>query len=156
MGGDGGGERREGRVMRLRGRGRRGGQSASLGETMARLMIGRIGTAYGSSVLAIASKNRSLIVFCRSLFGASSSLFLHLGNYGARALKSRAPLVVVSGNGRLAAKFPVKFPVRRELPPETGAISTASPANQSGLSIFLGTTREKARQYGAFREPFSL
>ena len=33
------------------------------------------------------------------------------------------------------ARFPVKFPVSKEVVTETGSTSTASPANQSGLLV---------------------
>ena len=39
---------------------------------------------------------------------------------------------------------------------ETGLIHTASPANQSGLSIFRDTVRKKARKYGVLRVVQSL
>jgi hypothetical protein len=34
-------------------------------------------------------------------------------------------------------KFPVKFPVLRELGPQTGALQTASSASQSGLCVVI-------------------
>jgi hypothetical protein len=37
----------------------------------------------------------------------------------------------------LTAKIPVKFPVRGESQPETGAIGTASPANDQDIDIVL-------------------
>ena len=48
------------------------------------------------------------------------------------------------------AKFPVKFPVSREFNRETGAISTASPARQSGLRADIPRGAEKGRQQRAF------
>ena len=48
------------------------------------------------------------------------------------------------------AIFPVKFPVSREFALETGAISTASPASQTGFREDTSSSSRKARRWRAF------
>ena len=48
--------------------------------------------------------------------------------------------------------FPVKFPVSREFALETGAISTASPARQSGIWRLYPRQRQKAPPMAGFCE----
>ena len=47
-------------------------------------------------------------------------------------------------------KFPAKFPVSKGISQETGAISTASPARQSGLRANIPRGARKGRQQQAF------
>jgi len=83
----------------------------------------------------------SLLPFKHSLLREILSLLIWVGNCSRSGCSTA---VSCSGSGSQSlriAKFPVKFPVIREFALETGSISTASPANQSGARRFYPLRR---------------
>jgi len=92
----------------------------------------------------------SLLPADNSLFSELFSLIIRVG----KCLKKRLRPGDLRLRNRLCqpktAVFPEKFPVCREFGPETGANSTASPANQSGAWRFTLSNLRNARQWRAF------
>jgi hypothetical protein len=68
-----------------------------------------------------------------SLLALENSLFLLIREFVSKRKQLREKFQSLTGMVGNFAKFPVIFPVSRELATETGPIRTASPANQSDL-----------------------
>jgi hypothetical protein len=67
----------------------------------------------------------SLIPAKNSLFLEIFSLLICVGNYAKSDCGAAVSCYKIGPGGPEIAKFPVKFPVSRELPPETGSYLTA-------------------------------
>jgi hypothetical protein len=87
-----------------------------------------------------------------SLFVEIFSLLICVGNCAESDCGAAVPCYEIGPESPETAKFPVKFPVSRELAWRRAPIRTASPANQSLNYRLLGSESDKCPPIGAFCE----